>query len=1373
MLTKPFRTPAHRLFCKVLHTALAAVFMLSMIVGSTTPLGAQYISTLPKPGEMVLLSPKFGPVVLKGLTIHPENPLEFDFLVDHGETKQTDEEFKQETQKLIKYFLAAMTIPENESWVNLSPYEGDRIIPDLLASTEMGKQMLEQDYLLKQLASSLTNPEKELGKKFWDSVYKRAFDLYGTTEIPVNTFNKVWIMPQKAVILEQDGYAFIGSSRLKVMMAEDFEAMQKNTVIASKASPSGTSEAKQSLPPNEIASSPAAPRNDITSLSSQIFRETILPEIEKEVNEGKNFAPVRQIYNSVILAAWYKKNLKETLLGKVYADKGKIKGVDIPEKDVKQKVYDQYLDAFRRGVYNLVKEDYDSSLQEPLPRKYFSGGVKFGKAASSALETIRLDIKTLSSAQITAISMFLQGLLAEKRKSGKKLDRDTLERILSEKLNGESRSFAQAVADAIIDSGALDRVTALFTENKGEYAITAGKDFIFSAQTPEKVLIRIEQAITTYSDTILNDGSRSYSYFLAIEPFRMNGDLKNLARELAALPPKNRIFGTDVAREAILKPSSDMTQKSLRIIIEILTSRQNGRIQKPSERYLELLETAAQNGQAQRGTPEQWPGSITEISRNNAGEENGFLTRFWDPEKNTSVIFFQSATGEIQENMIAGNITANPFLLSAFDGDAQKLLKWLDEKVVETTDLFNGQKGLYITILAAAWQSVKEFSRYETDPIINRLIIQIKTLNSTAGDELTTQMARAQTPQERQKIFNETLSQIMRELSRTRPVESTKIFETLLQLATGIIDLKEKRDVNIQIAYDAATNTSTINNVIVNGDWSNTTLFDTIATSAEIISRLSNVAKITSLTPQQQANLFQILTKATTLEENSFRLNTNKRYDPRVEMILAEASSIEARKTAQWILRAANNTPKERKESFINFLATIPSSTNADNFFTETAKLLDLNLQPLAPVASSTIIDRLDGTIEFTSNKGNSDETLITISPTVSKGLGGFESTTQSFKTADIQSIISKIPDDMSAQTFKNLISIAKNKSPSTKEQGALLNVLVTIHGLDTAEFAGRYSSKVNEILALFGQVLYTTKLTSENDAKEAFIKVAEERLRKNTDDIDALERILEINTVSIKNLKSGEIKIFYSARTDTSIFTITYPAYQTKMGSTIPQRINVSHLHTLNGNWQNYSFDAFNDAEGFEKSVRVVATQGPNLTSLQQYNFLRIFDKATGISFTTPDNNRIYYQILNQIDSSTPDNAMFLTSMKADITPQQKSQFFLELLPAMLIANPAKITPVAKILGVALESNLTVAKATAASSTVGGIDFNPALLDLQIKRDSRGVPLPLPMQNIDQINIEGLYPVILNIQPAKIENLPFLMSTPPKPGPDKLSLAK
>ncbi len=48
-----------------------------------------------------------------------------------------------------------------------------------------------------------------------------------------------------------------------------------------------------------------------------------------------------------------------------------------------------------------------------------------------------------------------------------------------------------------------------------------------------------------------------------------------------------------------------------------------------------------------------------------------------------------------------------------------------------------------------------------------------------------------------------------------------------------------------------------------------------------------------------------------------------------------------------------------------------------------------------------------------------------------------------------------------------------------------------------------------------------------------------------------------------------------------------------------------------------------------------------------------------------------------------------------------------------------------------------------------GGIDFAASNLDMQIKRDGAGVPLPVAQQDLDNIHIDGLVPVILNIRPA------------------------
>ena len=53
-----------------------------------------------------------------------------------------------------------------------------------------------------------------------------------------------------------------------------------------------------------------------------------------------------------------------------------------------------------------------------------------------------------------------------------------------------------------------------------------------------------------------------------------------------------------------------------------------------------------------------------------------------------------------------------------------------------------------------------------------------------------------------------------------------------------------------------------------------------------------------------------------------------------------------------------------------------------------------------------------------------------------------------------------------------------------------------------------------------------------------------------------------------------------------------------------------------------------------------------------------------------------------------------------------------------------------------------------------GGITLNAKMLDLQIKRDGNGVPLPLSQQPLDQMNIQGFVPQIISIQLVDLPDL-------------------
>jgi len=338
---------------------IVAALCFSLIFGPSAA-SAQSLLNLPIPGTMISPSPAFVPVLLKGMTIHPDNPLKFDFIIDSGNSQFTTDEVKKESETLVKYFLASMTVPKDDLWVNLSPYEQDRIIPNALGKTELGRDMLAQDYLLKQLTASLMYPEEELGKKFWDKIYKQAKEQFGTSEIPVNTFNKVWIVPETATVYEHEQTVYIVDAHLKVMLDSDYVAMefQQN----STATPYAPAEGQAMEFQQNSTDTSRAPARDMTpdnsshgtdEMQSDIIREIIIPAIEREVNEGKHFAPLRQIYHSLILAKWYKETIKDSLLSKVYVDQNMIAGVESDDPDIKDKIYEQYMVAYKKRCLQL------------------------------------------------------------------------------------------------------------------------------------------------------------------------------------------------------------------------------------------------------------------------------------------------------------------------------------------------------------------------------------------------------------------------------------------------------------------------------------------------------------------------------------------------------------------------------------------------------------------------------------------------------------------------------------------------------------------------------------------------------------------------------------------------------------------------------------------------------------------------------------------------------------------------------------------------------------------------------------------------------------------------------------------------------------
>jgi UDP-3-O-[3-hydroxymyristoyl] N-acetylglucosamine deacetylase len=367
------------------------LFLAGVVAFNPVVLYAQssFVASLPEPGKMLAMSAAFTPVLVKGLVVHPDKPLNFDFIVDSGNDSVDSAVIKEQSARMAKYFLAAVTVPESQLWVNLSPYEKDRIIENDLGTTVLGRDMLAQDYVLKQLTASLIYPEQGPGKEFWARIYQQAQAKFGTADIPVDTFNKVWITPASAEIFEKNNAVYVTKARLKVQLDTDRLAQQTTGLIplggqvnqapTAGSATTGSIAAGMNVDVGAqfIAPGDTRPANTNKSiLARQLLREVIIPAIETEVNEGRNFAVIRQIYHAAILAKWYREQIRNTLLAQAYVGRNRVAGIMSDEKGVKEAVYARYMAAYTRGVFNYIREEPVFSVGDEVPRKYFSGGIQ-------------------------------------------------------------------------------------------------------------------------------------------------------------------------------------------------------------------------------------------------------------------------------------------------------------------------------------------------------------------------------------------------------------------------------------------------------------------------------------------------------------------------------------------------------------------------------------------------------------------------------------------------------------------------------------------------------------------------------------------------------------------------------------------------------------------------------------------------------------------------------------------------------------------------------------------------------------------------------------------------------------------------------------
>jgi len=311
---------------------------------------------------------KFRPLHLRYLQYDPQFN-NFKLLLDKGDLKNPNNSDLERTSKdLLKYFFVGISLPNDTFWVNLRPDSPDNIIDPLLAQTDVGRIMLEADLELKKDTARATSPETPEGREYWNKLYQKAEELFGSQNVTIPTLTRPWIVPDEIIIRESTDSAYIYKATLKVMLEQDY--LKDDAVYNFK-----DERLKQ-----------------LNEYSSQLIRETIIPNLNKQINTSKKYAALRQVYYSLILSQWFKARFygKEGTYSRTI-DRKDLTNISSKDSWTKDTYFKAYQKSFKDGEYN-VQEPVSTPFGQVI-RSYFSGGEIFG-FTMPAFGAERVDAKT-------------------------------------------------------------------------------------------------------------------------------------------------------------------------------------------------------------------------------------------------------------------------------------------------------------------------------------------------------------------------------------------------------------------------------------------------------------------------------------------------------------------------------------------------------------------------------------------------------------------------------------------------------------------------------------------------------------------------------------------------------------------------------------------------------------------------------------------------------------------------------------------------------------------------------------------------------------------------------------------------------------------
>jgi len=263
-------------------------------------------------------------------------------------------DFKDASQLALQSFLVWLTLPDEVFWVNLNPLEPNRVVDSKLGKTDVGKIMLEADFQLKKGFAQLTHPqESQVGRYYWNRLNKEMSEQQPVESVQISTTNRFWIVPDTVKVYVNDNEIYILEAKLNVCLESKYFEAQGITFSTPKAS------------------------KKVQEYAEKLVNTLILPHLIDEVNRGVQYAALRQIYYSRIVAHWYKEKFGYGKSGVFSHTVGRqdLTGLVSKQSWSADTLFKKYIYSLREGEYNFTDTTLTASAIRI--RQYFCGGIDF------------------------------------------------------------------------------------------------------------------------------------------------------------------------------------------------------------------------------------------------------------------------------------------------------------------------------------------------------------------------------------------------------------------------------------------------------------------------------------------------------------------------------------------------------------------------------------------------------------------------------------------------------------------------------------------------------------------------------------------------------------------------------------------------------------------------------------------------------------------------------------------------------------------------------------------------------------------------------------------------------------------------------------